>query len=71
MRNSDVLMTFDTPMHGGLLPSKRMIAARAIAVPATDAEERLPWSLAAPLIGGLSLGLWVGIWQLARLALGG
>ena len=34
------------------------------------AEEHLPWLLAAPLIGGVSLGLWLGIWQLARLVLG-
>ncbi len=35
------------------------------------AQERLPWPLATPLIGVLSFGLWLGIWQLARLALGG
>ena len=35
------------------------------------ADKPLPWVLAAPLIGGVSLGLWQGIWLLARLALGG
>ena len=35
------------------------------------AEKRLPWVLAAPLIGWLSLGLWLGIWRVARLAFAG
>lgn len=35
------------------------------------AEERLPWMLAMPLIGGISLGLWLAIWRLTRLALAG
>jgi hypothetical protein len=34
-------------------------------------EDRLPRVVAAPLIGGLSVGLWVCIWLLAQLALGG
>lgn len=45
--------------------------ARAIDAAALSPEDRLPLVLAMPLIGGLSLGLWVGIWQLGRLALGG
>jgi hypothetical protein len=32
---------------------------------------RLPWTLAVPLIGGLSLGLWLAIWEVAQLALAG
>jgi hypothetical protein len=36
-----------------------------------DSGERLPWTLAGPLIGGLSLGLWLAIWEVARLALAG
>ena len=34
-----------------------------------DTEERLSWALAAPLIGGLSLGLWLVIWRVAELVL--
>lgn len=33
-------------------------------------QDRLPWSLAMPVIGVLSLGLWLGIWQFVRLAVG-
>ena len=35
-----------------------------------EAEERLHWMVATPLIGGVSLGLWLCIWEVARLALG-
>ena len=35
------------------------------------ADKPLPWALATPLIGGVSFALWLGIWQLARLALDG
>lgn len=45
------------------------VDAPGIDAPRIDAEGRLPWKLAIPLIGCLSLVLWVGIWQLARLAL--
>jgi len=34
-------------------------------------EARLPWTLAVPLIGGLSVGLWLVIWEIAQLALAG
>ncbi len=37
----------------------------------TGARDRLPRFLTVPLIGGLSAGLWVCIWLLVRLALGG
>jgi len=33
--------------------------------------ERLPWPIAVPLIGGLSVGLWFGLWKLAVFALHG
>jgi len=36
-----------------------------------DMEERLPWILAVPVIGGLSLGLWAVIWQLVRMVIAG
>ena len=47
---------------------------RAIDPDATGADsiwaaDRLPWVLALPLIGGLSFGLWLGLWEIARLAL--
>ena len=35
-----------------------------------EAEERLHWMVATPLIGGVSLGLWMAIWQIVRLVLG-
>jgi len=31
---------------------------------------RLPWSTAAVVIGGLSLGFWIGIWKLCALIWG-
>jgi hypothetical protein len=44
-----------------------MMATRR--APWFKAEGRLPWTLAVPLIGGLSLGLWLVIWEIAQLAL--
>jgi hypothetical protein len=31
-----------------------------------EAGTRLPWTLAVPLIGALSLGLWLAIWEVAQ-----
>ena len=45
-----------------------VLTTRATIIPV---EKRLPWVLAAPLIGWLSLGLWLGIWRVARLVLAG
>ena len=39
--------------------------------PAGEAAQRLPWALAAPLIGGLSAGLWLVLWGVVQLALAG
>ena len=39
--------------------------------PRFKAKERLPWALAVPLIGGLSVGLWLVIWEIAKLAVAG
>jgi hypothetical protein len=43
------------------------VAAIGFSTPA--AQERLPWILAMPLIGGVSFALWIGIWSCARLVL--
>jgi hypothetical protein len=37
----------------------------------TAGPERLPWPVAVPLIGGISIGLWFGLWKLAVFALHG
>lgn len=39
--------------------------------PGFKAEGRLPWTLAVPLIDGLSVGLWLVSWAIAQLALAG
>ncbi len=41
------------------------------AVVGRQAGRPLPWLLAAPLIGGMSLGLWLGIWRVAQIVLAG
>jgi hypothetical protein len=44
-------------------------AAAITAAPVVATGKRLPWTIAAPLIGALSLGLWFGIWKAVRLML--
>jgi hypothetical protein len=34
-------------------------------LPTAAKRERLPWLVAGPLIGSLSLALWFGLWKLA------
>jgi len=46
------------------------MTARSTALRFT-AGERLPWPLAALLIGGLSVGLWLVLWQVAQRVLAG
>jgi hypothetical protein len=55
-------------MHGG---THRMIARATSMAPRFKLHERLPWTMAVPLIAGLSVGLWLVIWEIAQLALAG
>ncbi len=53
-------------------PRARFSAAEfpTTVAPTNVAERRLPLFLAAPLIGWLALGLWLGIWRAVRFVLG-
>jgi hypothetical protein len=48
-----------------------MIARATSMAPRFKLHERLPWTMAVPLIAGLSVGLWLVIWEIAQLALAG
>jgi hypothetical protein len=59
------------PVRGGTqdMMARDMVATRG--APGVKAEGRLPWILAVPLIGGLSVGLWLVFWEIAQLAFAG
>ena len=62
------MANFSTTTFDGQLNEGRVNEGQGAGL---DVPERLPWSLAAPLIGAMSAGLWLGLWQLTRLALAG
>jgi hypothetical protein len=57
-----------TSLEWGESPEESEIQGATMPADAS-VPRRLPCGLAVSVIGGMSLGLWVGIWKLATLAL--
>jgi hypothetical protein len=55
---------------GSRIPADKEMAVYMDAWPLeSSGPDRLPWPVAVPMIGFLSLGLWLGMWELASLVL--